>query len=240
MTEDCLLLLGVTDLTAPPTFSTVPHMRLPCATWCALALPVRFDPSESEEARMTRWAMSQGEVLCRQVRASDVLPVKLGAVFSSATALRTHVDARHAELRQVAETCRGCVELAIQAVADADPAGDGSLLPASSGRAFLDRRRSARDRRSRTTSDRRQLVRELGGALGSLSRNLKTKDVQGRAALADWSILLSRGRIDQLLVSLEAWENKARNCGVRLKITGPWPPFAFIGGTQMERCHEWQ
>ena len=231
MTSSHLLLLGVTEPSAPPVFSDIPHIGLRCARWTAIALPVALDGPESEEDRMTRWAMAQGDILCRQVRAADVFPVRLGAVFSTAAALIAHVDARERELEIAASACRGCVELAVQALPDAGPAPEMSQTPPIGGRAFLDRRRSARDHRSRSASDRRRFVSGLTAALAPLSKDLRARDVQGRAPLADWSVLLARGSIGSLLDLLEVWDRQARAYGLRLKVTGPWPPFAFIGGT---------
>jgi hypothetical protein len=235
MTGENLLLLGVTDPSAPPVFSDAPHIRVQCADWTALALPVRLDPTEDEEARMTRWAVSQGEILCRQVRVSDVLPVKLGAVFSTCAALRAHVEAQHAELRDIAEACGGCVEFSVQAFADGEAPAVAAVTPKTGGRAFLDRRRAARDRRSRAASDRRGYLSGLGAALGPMSRSVLAKDVQGRGQVADWAVLLSRRAVDAMLAGLQDWDDRARHHGLRLRVTGPWPPFAFIGQVSGDR-----
>ncbi|MFW5654771.1 MAG: GvpL/GvpF family gas vesicle protein [Roseicyclus sp.] len=231
MTQQTLLLLGVTPPSAPPVFSDTPHVRVPCESWTALALPVRLDPEDDEESRMTRWALSQGEVLCRQVRVSDVLPVRLGAVFTSGAALRAHVDALHRELAEVAGTCGGCVEFAVQAVADAGARDESAGAANLGGRAFLARRRMARDRRSQATSDRRGFLSGLDAALRPLAQIVTARDVQGRAPIADWSVLLRRGAVERLLCALEDLDAEASRHGLRLRVTGPWPPFAFIAGT---------
>lgn len=229
MTEEALLLLGVTHPSSPPVFSETPHVRLNCEDWIALAVPVVLDPGEDDETRMTRWAMSQGEVLCRQVRTSDVVPVRLGAVFSTPAALRTHLCATREDLCRVAENCSGCVEFAVQIFAEETAASECAGLTRAGGRAFLDSRRRARDQRSRAASERRGFLSEIGGVLEGIAQGLTEKEVQSRAPLADWAVLLSRDSVDAMLSSLEALEPRAQEHRLRLKVTGPWPPFTFIG-----------
>ena len=229
MSEEAVLLLGVADSSSPPVFSTTPHIRLACEDWMALALPVVLDPKEDDETRMTRWALSQGEVLCRQVRTSDVVPVRLGAVFSSSEALRAHVCATQEELRVVANEFSGRVEFAVQVFAEASAARESEDPARECGRAFLDRRRRARDQRSRAVSDRRGFLSELGGVLAPLVQGLTEKEVRGPAALADWAVLLSRDSVEAMLSTLEALDCRAKEHGLWLRVTGPWPPFTFIG-----------
>lgn len=229
MSMRSLLLLGITEPSAPPVFSTHPYIRLNCDSWAALALPVELEPMEDEAARMTRWALAQGEVLCRQIRVSDVLPVRLGAVFSTAPALTAHLDKTEDALIDAAARCAGRVEFAVQAFTEEAASPEHAERASSGGRAYLEGRRRARDRRSQDVSDRRRFLADLGRALAEMGQNVTAKDVQGRAHLAEWAVLLPRGAVDPLVDALEILDDRARRHGLSLKLTGPWPPFTFIG-----------
>jgi hypothetical protein len=167
-------------------------------------------------------------VLCRQIRVSDVLPVRLGAVFSSAQALKAHLHETEDALSDAAARYTGHVEFAVQAFAVDTASPEHVNAAHAGGRAYLDSRRRARDRRSRELSERCGFLADLARTLAVTGRSVTAKDVQGRAHLAEWAVLLPRGAVDPMLDALEMLDDRARKHGLSLKVTGPWPPFTFI------------
>ncbi|MDG4648418.1 GvpL/GvpF family gas vesicle protein [Roseibacterium sp. SDUM158017] len=224
-----LLLIGVLPSDAARARGAPPHRRIPCAQWDALAFCVEDGPARDEEARIVDWATRQNAVLTSHVASADVLPVKIGAVFSGSRALRAHVDALSPHLGGLAERLAGCVEYAVQAVPGAESAVEAPRPEGVDGSAFLRLQRDRRDLRARNGARQRSFVEDLAKGLPALGRGIRRNDVRQKAAVADWAVLVERGGEARLVAGLASWDRRARAMGLALRVIGPWPAFSFLG-----------
>jgi hypothetical protein len=229
-----LLLIGVLPPGAPAVVPDVPHVRVACGERIALALGVEDDVAGQDEACIVDWARRQNEVLSAHVPHGDVLPVRIGSVFSGAGALAAHVARAAPGFGPVERRLEGCVEYAVKVVPLAGPAAAADRAVEATGygegAAFLRRRRGARDLRQQAGKRRLEFIEDLGLALASRARSVVRHDARGRAALADWSVLLPRTQSAAFLARLDLGLAEARAQNLSLRVIGPWPAFSFVEG----------
>jgi hypothetical protein len=223
-----LLLIGVVPPSAPRAPGAAQHVRLRGKRWDVLALPVDEPPTGEAEDRWIAWARLQNAVLSAQVVHDDVLPVKLGAVFSSREALLSHIDARSDDFDGLARALAGSVEFVVQLLTDGSRRHETHGPACENGTEYLLHRREARDRRGGARNRRQEFTHTLGRDLGDLGRRTVGRPSKVADRLADWSVLLPRGGVHDFLRRLDMRNEQAGALGLSLKVVGPLPPFAFI------------
>ena len=138
------------------------------------------------------------------------LPARYGSVLDEIADLRllatTHEHAWTRRLRAVAGAGELIVHLHLPDAPDA---------PRSSGRAYLLHR--ADELRARSTA-----VEDLTRALSRWAREHRELPGPGPARLA---VLVDLHDVEAFRASLTAWADG--HPGLRLDVTGPWPPFSF-------------
>jgi hypothetical protein len=223
-----LLLIGTVPPSAP-TPETTAHLRLSCGARDALALDIGADGQpDDEEARTIDWARRQATILCEYVVASDVLPVKLGAVFSDPEALVRHLHGDAPRLAAIAARLGGQVEYSV-ALRQFEAPPAPMPEPAAGGRAYLRRGRDLRDMRATRSDHRRRLAAAVGDRLNRPGRHVRAEAPRDRNTPARWSILVPRPEVPEMLSDLGALSEKAEGLGLRVEVVGPWPPFSFLG-----------
>lgn len=176
-------------------------------------------------------ALAHEAVVEHFMRARAVVPMKLFTIFTSDTRALAHVQRRRID--RIVARVGGCAEWGVRVTLDRMPA-TARPSRARSGRAFLETRRRER------TADRVL----LGGGARDASRAFQRLRRRARAArrrpamrgapgaarlLLDAAFLVParEGAAFRTAVAALAREMAPRGYGVTL--TGPWPPYNFIG-----------
>lgn len=163
--------------------------------------------------------------------ASAVLPMKLLTLFSSDARLLADLARQRKPLARAAANVSGCEEYGLRVVArDAAPA-PAAAGRASSGTAFLDRKKQARDETREQAVRRAAFAREAFGALADAARDAVSRPLQGDDAerpLLDAAFLVAADQKPAFGRAADALGRRAAGEHCVLKLTGPWPPYHFV------------
>lgn len=222
-----LMLLGIVPAGVPVPQGTPDHGAIAVGDWTGLTwrLPEGFDLA-SEEGTI-RFAQARHEILCHYAGAADVIPVAPGDAFSDAGAVAQRIDRDVSRIAGLHARLAGCAEYAL--TIDTEPEADAAMK-AATGRDHLRLRARMRDMRGERSNARHRFVEGFASGLGDVVEAHRT--VAGRAAprLARVDLLLRRDRIGACTAAITARLDEARNLGLRLSLTGPYPPFSFLDG----------
>jgi hypothetical protein len=192
---------------------------------------------------VSRCALAHSAVIAHCARRSPVLPFRLLTLFASDARALAQVSRRRRAIEQRLTRVAGRVEWGVQARLEAPAGPRARRLRAASRRAtaglgpgtrFLQRRRLQRaETLERATGARRaavSLYRALAGhADGARQRPLVSTD--GRPALLlDAAFLVPRTRTTSFRQAVRAQAARVADHGLRLRLTGPWPPYSFADG----------
>jgi gas vesicle protein GvpL/GvpF len=202
-------------------------------------------------------ALLHEEVLEQMMRASPVLPLRFGCLFSSAERLEELLRHEQARITAFLERAEHEEEWSLQGLLDprvceeamfaADPRV--AKLPASSGARYLMeqklRKDAARAARTWVEEAQVQLVKALEGLV--LERRTSRPPPRGegdsaREGAFQWALLLPRGAQAELARRLEPLAEPLSARGLYLSARGPWPAYNFAprlgdapGGESQER-----
>ncbi|MCK0094097.1 GvpL/GvpF family gas vesicle protein [Yoonia sp. F2084L] len=203
------------------------HRLLTCGPVTALisSFPSlkKFENLTSDE--VAAWAMHHHAVLLAYCANTPVLPMAVGAVFSSDAAIKREVMAeidKHCQsLRALAQVKEYTVQLTLTEpppITASEPKG---------GRAFLQARRHQRDTRQQLHVSQRRMAHDI------LER-LKTDALQVTSAgnakpdkLLNCAILVDIERVTNLQRMARTLDGPAKENGLDLVVAGPWPPYSF-------------
>jgi gas vesicle protein GvpL/GvpF len=190
---------------------------------------------------VSRAAVGHEAVVESFIDATAVLPMKLFTLFTSDERALAHVRGDRARIAAAAKRVANHHEWGVRVVFDRTRAGPpaakagaraGNGLP--SGLAYLARKKAQRDAVQERARHARETVTALYERLSSRATLARRKapaelPVQGGPLLLDAAFLVPRGRA-RAFQSLAAREAKAlARHGYGLALTGPWPPYSFVG-----------
>ncbi|WP_433722846.1 GvpL/GvpF family gas vesicle protein [Nocardia sp. CA-129566] len=181
-------------------------------------------------------------VVSAVVRRGPAVPLRLATVFSDDNRVRELLDERRADFGAALALVSGRTEWGVKgygdraaltaAVATARAANSGSATGA--GTAYLARRRaqlSAQESVERDAAERAEKIhtRLVHHAAAGRRQALTDPAVSGRR---DWMVLngtylVDNDRTDDFTATVTMLD--AEFPGIRLELTGPWPPYSFAG-----------
>nr|WP_258080942.1 GvpL/GvpF family gas vesicle protein [Nocardia nova] len=185
-------------------------------------------------------ARAHDAVVSAAVRRGPAVPMRLATVFHDDERVRELLDERRANFTAALELVSGRTEWGVRAYGDraaltaavAEARAEGSTT--SPGAAYLARRRaqlSAQETVERDAAERAGQIhaRLLRGAAAGRSQTLTDPAVSGRR---DWMVLngtylVDDDRTEDFAATVSALD--AEFPGIRLELTGPWPPYSFAG-----------
>lgn len=222
-----LALIGL----VPPQARVSPHadhLRLEAGAFDALAIEVSDAEDEQDADRMLRYVRLQNSVLSRYIAVGDVLPVRFGAVFSGATALRKHVIAEGDVLRGRAEALAEHVEY----LACLDPARSPPINARREerldGTRYLQARKRTRDMRRRSEHERAVIHARVSDLLASAGQIASSALRVQREGGFRCPVLVHREETGTLLARLDGISEVIRESGFALRLIGPSAPFSFL------------
>ena len=147
-----------------------------------------------------------------------ILPVRFGTCLGGVEELRDVLEARANPLRAALRRVRGRVQMTLRGVDNArtPPARPSAGASATSGRAYLRSRALAAAREHEQHS--------LAPLLPAVSRWVRAEKIERRAGIASVHHLVPRGCV---AAYARAMHRTAEAAGVRMTLTGPFPPYAF-------------
>jgi hypothetical protein len=195
------------------------------------------DAAWQQHADDPRWltavATEHQRVLSDVVQATDVLPLRLPAMYRDETRLHDMLTADEPLLRAALDALHDHVEWAVHLYYTGEPERPGPR-PAS-GAEFLRQKAEAAAQREGDRATREQRVREAYAALADLSRQSVVNSPQdptlsGRREpmLLNSAHLVCRRHERLFFAAVDETAARLAPSGISVEITGPWPPYNFV------------
>ncbi len=214
--------------------------RVDLDEWQGAAIQAKFEDTQWLIPRV----LAHEEVIESQLAAGPVLPVRFGAVFSSSAVLADFVAARQTEISDFLDRMVGREEwavkgfLAVKVAAEWLKANDRELaaqwdqLPAQQGARYFREKRLQADLERRAQQWGTRLAAALSDEFAP--RAVETRTLRPQAAEGNKqkmvfhaAFLLDQPTVAGFRLGVEKFQNRYVDQGLRLEITGPWPPYNF-------------
>lgn len=157
-----------------------------------------------------------------------VLPMRFGTVLPDEEAATVLLDEQRrqalATLERVAGKCEWGVKVR-QATDSPEPDSGTSPAAASTGTEYLARKRDELAVKQAAATRRRGLVDRAHGVLADRAADSIRRSADG--ALLDGAYLVPDARTDEFLSAVQTLTGELDPHGLRLRATGPWPPYTF-------------
>ena len=164
--------------------------------------------------------------------AATVLPMKLLTLFSGDARMVKDLASQRKILVKAAARVAGCREYGLRVVAAgaAGAAAEPAERP-SSGLAFLERKKQARDATRDRTSRRAAFAREAFEALAGASRDAVQRSVVAdeiERPLLDAAFLVAPENTAAFARASDRLSAAAEDAHCAFRLTGPWPAYHFV------------
>ena len=192
---------------------------------------------------VSRCAVAHSALIAHCARRGPALPLRLLTLFSSDARALAEVRRRRRSLERRLTHVAGRAEWGVQARFDAARRrrarrAGGAARPAAPGegpgRRFLERVRRQRDETRGLAADARTAATSLYRALARYADDARQRppvSVDGRPALLlDAAFLVARTRVGGFRQAVRAHAARVADRGLRVRLTGPWPPYSFVAG----------
>ena len=171
-------------------------------------------------------------------RGSAVIPAKLFTLFSSVDKASADVAARRASIERIMKRIGGCEEWGIRvtrrptAAALATDAGSA----ARSGTAFLAARKAARDASANARTAVTAAAESAYHALEQHARDATARDRRAEPGtnppVLEAAFLVAVSARGKFKAEARRQAAACDTAGGHLALTGPWPPYNFVGDTE--------
>lgn len=179
-----------------------------------------------------------------------VVPLRAFTMFSSESALREHLISRSDALSKILDRLDGKREYTLRVELDPQRWSDAligrvdslralaaEIDAASSGKAFLLRKKLDEEKKRASREAEQQLVAEIERQVAEkLACDVVAESrVERDGAFPQINVLINRDEESRLQELHAALAERYAGQGVTLAITGPWPPYTFAGTMNEER-----
>jgi len=210
--------------------------------------------SSEEAARIVARACQHERVVEEVMKSTPVLPVRFGAVFSSAQALAQVLAENSQTISQFLFKVSDKQEWAVKGFVDvskaaqwalsSDPAlaEESRLMSDCAGTQYLQERRLQGKARRRAAALSRSAALEARLALESLAVDWRpsklahpTDAAQDTEMVLNCAFLVPTRDVAAFMERVETLSEQHRDKGIAFRLSGPWPPYSFcptIGGTR--------
>jgi hypothetical protein len=192
----------------------------------------------AEPDLLTGLAQRHHAVVLAAMDAVDrVLPLRLGTVLTGPDAARQFLDRRAGELSDGLREVDACREWGItigqtdDAIPTAAAAEGGAGSDVGVGTAYLRRRREQIDEAQRRRAAQADVAAAVADAVRATAVRAAPGPRSAGGVLLDESYLVRRGSEDRFLTVVDDCGSQLRERGLRLRLTGPWPPYSFVPST---------
>ena len=223
----------------------------------ALASPVPLTDFGAEPLKrnlndlswLERIARAHQRVLDGALKEATVVPLRLCTVFEDDAGVEAMLERQHDVLAGALARLAGRQEWAVKLIADRARRSQGQGSDASagggdaqSGRAYVDRLR--RDRAARSDAQRttraaaREIHRDLAAravATRVLRKPARELSDGGGELVLNGAYLVDADHVAEFRAAVKELGDRYGAGGMRLEITGPWPPYSFVAEHTDER-----
>lgn len=214
--------------------------RVDLDEWQGAAIQAKLEDTEWLIPRV----LAHEEVIEAQLAGGPVLPVRFGAVFSSPAVLAEFVGARQSEISDFLDRMAGREEWAVKGFLavkvagewlkanDPELAAQWNQLPSQQGARYFREKRLQADLERRAQQWGTRLASALSNEFAPRAvetRTLRPQAVEGnkQKMVFHAAFLLDQTSVADFRRELEQVQNRYVDQGLRLEITGPWPPYNF-------------
>jgi hypothetical protein len=209
----------------------------------ALACRVPADLLDEEATEdldlVERLARGHDRVLRALARRTVVVPARLGSLYPSRQAVARMLDDNRTALTAALERLSGRFEWGVKVYAEPArerPAPRPAAGDRPSGVAYLRRKQAEQEQRAAAQRDGAALAAELHRAIAArahaaVSRPQQDPRLSGRRApmLLNGAYLVDRADEEAFAAAVHQLAERHQPAGLRLELTGPWPPYSFAG-----------
>jgi Gas vesicle synthesis protein GvpL/GvpF len=197
---------------------------------------------------LERVARGHEAVLERTLQGATIVPLRLCTIFENEQGVRRMLDEQRLAFTAALEVLRGHQEWGLKLLADREaleaaararsPEADAladELDTHSAGGAYMLRRRL--ERRVREAADELAVgvaddvhARLQAAASDAVLNPPQNRDLSGHEGemLLNGAYLVETPKLGRLRELVDELQDRHRGLGVRLELTGPWPPYNFI------------
>jgi gas vesicle protein GvpL/GvpF len=196
---------------------------------------------------LERTARAHEAVLESTLRQSTLVPLRMCTLYESEDSVRRMLTDRRDALLTALDGLDGRYEWAVKVIVDGERLMEAARAtiapedPASAGRgeggAYLLRRRADRAVREAADALRADIAERVHArlqdwAIDAVTRPAQNPELSGHRGdmVLNGAYLVERERTDDLHTLIEELEQHDRPLGVRIELSGPWPPYNFVGG----------
>jgi hypothetical protein len=222
--------------------------RVPAAQFASEPLRENLN----ELAWLETVARSHETVLGAAFASATIVPLRLCTIYASADGVRRMLEDEGDALQSALARLDGREEWGVKLLVDPELLADAARAASpqaavfaeeaadrTAGGAYMLRRRLERHVREQAGALASDLAAQVHArlqdwALDAVSRPAQNRDLSGHEGqmLLNGAYLVEAGRADELRALAAELGAHHRDVGARLELTGPWPPFNFIGEAQ--------
>jgi hypothetical protein len=212
------------------------------------AAPLRENLNDLEW--LERVARAHESVLERVLEQSTIVPLRLCTIYESEQSVRDMLERERDSLTRALDALAGREEWGVKLIADGErlaeearsrdsevAALEDELGARTGGGAYMLRRRLERHVREVVDSLAGELGEEVHAQLRDWAsdavvlppQNPELSGHEGRMVL-NGAYLVEAERVEGLRALVVELEERHRELGVRIELTGPWPPYNFLPG----------
>lgn len=183
-------------------------------------------------------AMAHEAVVEHFGKTGTVVPMKLFTLFSGDDRALEHIRSERGRLEQVLHRIAGCQEWGVLVRFDEARAKEAAAEEArrdgggkSSGTAFLLRKKMEKEA-SRTLLGRLrgEMDEVFSDLAGQAAESRRKEPVANSPLLLDGAFLVRSGQMPEFEETVDRWAKRLSEQACEVTLTGPWPPYNFIGG----------
>jgi hypothetical protein len=221
--------------------------RVPAAEFTAEPLRSHLnDLSWLEEV-----ARAHEAVLGHAFASATVVPLRLCTLYETDDGARRMLEREHATLRRALDRLAGLQEWGAKLIVDPDRLAEAARAASeqaatyeremgerTAGGAYMLRRRLERHVRECADALAAEAADAVHASLQGCANDAVRRPAQNRELsgyhgemLLNGAYLVHARRVDELRSLVAELEERHRQLGARIELTGPWPPFNFVEGT---------
>ena len=193
------------------------------------------DQAVEDLGHLGQLARAHDRVLRALAERTAVVPARLGSLYPSIQGVAAMLDSRGAQLSAALDQLSGRSEWGVKVYSD--PAGPASEpREVQTGTAYLRRRQAERQRTAADQEAAATLVAELHRAVAAeadaaITRPPQHPKLSGVRApmLLNGAYLVDAARQHAFTAVVRKLADRHRQSGLRIQLTGPWPPYSFAG-----------
>lgn len=199
---------------------------------------------------LERVARAHEAVLERVLAETTIVPLRLCTIYESEDGVREMLEREHDSLARALDTLAGRQEWGVKVLADEErlteearsrsaeaAALEDELDARTGGGAYMLRRRLERHVRDAADALASELAEQVHAQLQDWASDAvalapQNPELSGRegSMLMNGAYLVETERVDGLRALVSDLEERHRPLGVRIELTGPWPPYNFLPG----------